>query len=52
MFKGTMTNWPVQKQTRGTAQNTQNNKTYKTFKIKYVCVFWVSQLLLFFFKIA
>jgi len=31
MFKGTVTKWPVQKQTIKTARNTQNNMTQQTF---------------------
>jgi len=31
-FKGTMTKWPLQKQTFRTAQNAQNNKTLQTLK--------------------
>ena len=33
-FKGTMTKWPVQKQTHRTAQNMQNTKTHQTFRKK------------------
>ena len=36
---GTMTKWPLQKQTHGTAQNTQNNMTLQTFRINYCVCF-------------
>ena len=32
MFKGTMTNWPVQKLTQVTTQNSYNIKTQQTFR--------------------
>jgi len=33
-FKGTMTKWPVQKQTLRTARNMQNNMAQQTFEKK------------------
>jgi len=40
-FMGTMTKWPVQKQTPKTEQNTQNTKTQQTIRKKRFGVFLI-----------
>jgi len=56
-FKGTMTKWPVQKQTHKTAQNTQNTqntKTQQTFSENknMFCVFRIFIFYFFLFTIS
>jgi len=47
-LRGTMTKWPVQKQTLRIIRNTQNNKTRQTFRIN--CCLFACLCLLFYWE--